>query len=182
MTMKRTRFMTSVAAAIFFLLVSGGAAIAEQVTPARILIHVKTSLALDDAQICAVPNVAWAAVKAGHKVTILVDASAVTSVTKGFGWFRRLTGSETTALDRAALPERERQSLSEQMGVPLEQVPHDYGEYFDFLKKMGVEIYGNRTMMLLYKIDPARVASAVTPIPLDRIVRLFSEADRSIVY
>ncbi len=25
-----------------------------------------------------------------------------------------------------------------------------------FLKKTGVEIYGNQTMMLLYKIDPAR--------------------------
>lgn len=50
-----------------------------------VLIHMKTSLAEDDAQICAVPNVAWAAVKVGHKVTILVDASAVTSVAKGFG-------------------------------------------------------------------------------------------------
>jgi hypothetical protein len=142
----------------------------------------KTALSLDDAQICAVPNITWAAVKVGHKVTILVDASAVTSVTKGFGWFRSFTGSETTALDRAALPERERRSLSEQMGVPLEQVPHDYGEYFDFLKMLGVEIYGNRTMMLLYKIDPARVASAVTPVPLERMVQLFTLADRILVY
>ncbi len=155
---------------------------AQQPAPTRILIHTKTSLALDDAQICAVPNVAWAAVKASHKVTILVDASAVTSVTKGFGWFNRIFRSDSTALDRAALPERERQSLSEQMGVPLEQVPHNYGGYFDFLKKMGVEIYGNRTMMLLYKIDPARVTSAVMPIPLERMVQLFSEADRVIVY
>ncbi len=155
---------------------------AEQAAASRILIHMKTSLAEDDAQICAVPNVAWAAVKAGHQVTILVDASAVTSVTKGFGWVRRLLGSDTTALDRAALPERERQSLSEQMGVPLEQIPHNYGEYLDFLKTLGVEIYGNRTMMLLYKIDPARVASAVTPIPLAKMVDLFASADRIIVY
>lgn len=56
---------------------------AEPASSSRILIYTKTSLALDDAQICAVPNVAWAAVKAGHKVTILVNASAVTSVTKG---------------------------------------------------------------------------------------------------
>ncbi|TAJ27938.1 MAG: hypothetical protein EPO64_05045 [Nitrospirae bacterium] len=165
-----------------FTLFTAGFVVAQQAAPAHILIHMKTSLALDDAQICAVPNVAWAAVKAGHKVTILVDASAVTSVTKGFGWFRGLIGSETTALDRAALPERERQALSEQMGAPLDQVPHDYGEYFEFLKKMGVEFYGNRTMMLLYKIDPARVASAVTPIPLERMVQLFSEVDRTIVY
>ena len=150
---------------------------------ASILIHMKTSLAEDDAQICAVPNVAWAAVKAGHKVTILVDASAVTSVTTGFGWFRGLMGSDSTALDRAGLPERERQSLSEQMGVPLDQIPHTYGEYFDFLKnKLGVEIYGNQTMMLLYKIDPARVASSVTPVPLTKMVELFASADRVIVY
>lgn len=155
----------------------------QQASAAGILIHMKTSLAVDDAQICAVPNVAWAAVKAGHKVTILVDASAVTSVTKGFGWFRKLIGAETTALDRAVLPERERQSLSEQMGVPLEQVPHTYGEYFDVLKnKLGVEIYGNQTMMLLYKIDPARVAPAVTPIPLLKMVQLFEAADRAVVY
>lgn len=155
----------------------------QQASAANILIHMKTSLALDDAQICAVPNVAWAAVKAGHRGTVLVDASAVTSVTKGFGWFRRLVGSDSTALDRAGLPERERQSLSEQIGVPLEQVPHNYGEYFDFLKqKLGVDIYGNQTMMLLYNIDPARVADSVTPVPLAKIVQLFEAADRILVY
>src|SRR5437867_2508650 len=173
----------AVAVLMFFgLLVWAAAVEAQQAGPARVLIHMKTSLAEDDAQICAVPNVAWAAVKAGHKVTILVDASAVTSITKGFGWFNRLFRSGSTALDRAGLPERERQSLSEQMGVPLEQVPHDYGEYFDFLKKLGVEIYGNRTMMLLYKIDPAQVASAITPIPLAQMVQLFDSAERIVVY
>lgn len=157
-------------------------AIAEDNGPERFLIHMKTSLAEDDAQICAVPNVAWASVKAGHQVTILVDASAVTSITKGFGWFNSMFRSDSTALDRAALPERERQSLSEQMHVPLEKVPRNYGEYLNFLQKMGVEIYGNRTMMLLYQIDPSRVAPVVTPVPLDRIVQLFDSADRIIVY
>jgi hypothetical protein len=85
-------------------------------------------------------------------------------------------------LDRAALPERERKSLSEQMGVPLETIPHDYGEYFHFLKNQGIEIFGNQTMMLLYTIDPAKVDSAVTPIPLDRIVDLLTAADRIVVY
>lgn len=169
--------------AIFMALAGSVVLGTHQASAANILIHMKTSFAPDDAQVCAVPNVVWAAVKAGHKVTILVDASAVTSVTKGFGWFRGVMGSETTALDRAGLPERERQSLSEQMGVPLDQIPHTYGEYFDFLKnKLSVEIYGNQTMMLLYKIDPARVASSVTPIPLEKMVRLFEVADRTIVY
>ncbi len=176
------RIMFVIAGMFATLVLSAGLGV-EEASSASILIHMKTSLALDDAQICAVPNVAWAAVKAGHKVTILVDASAVTSVTKGFGWFRKLTGAETTALDRAGLPERERQSLSAQMGVPVEQIPHTYGEYFDFLKnKLGVEIYGNQTMMLLYKIDPARVAQAVTPILLSKMVQLFETADRIVVY
>lgn len=163
-------------------LVWASAASADQTAPGPILIHMKTSLAEDDAQICAVPNVAWAAVKAGHKVTILVDASAVTSVTKGFGWFRRVFRPDSTALDRTALPERERRSLSEQMSIPLEQVPHNYGEYFEFLKRMGVEIYGNRTMMELYKIDPGRVASVITPISFEQMIQLFDSADRIIVY
>lgn len=176
---RRTSYM--IVAMCVWLIGSAGFGI-QQASAANILIHVKTSLALDDAQICAVPNVAWAAVRAGHRVTVLVDASAITSVTKGFGWFRTLIGAETTALDRAGLPERERQSLSEQMGVPIEQVPHRYGEYFDVLKKMGVEIYGNRTMMLLYNIDPARVADSVTPVPLAKMVELFEAADRILVY
>lgn len=164
-------------------LVTESVVVAQEAAPSRILIHMKTSLAEDDAQICAVPNVAWAAVKAGHKVTILVDASAVTSVTKGFGWFRGLMGSDSTALDRAGLPERERKSLSEQMGVPPDQVPHNYGEYFDFLNnRLGVEIYGNQTMMLLYKIDPVRVGSSVTPVPLTKMVEMFTSADQVIVY
>ncbi|HKN32804.1 MAG TPA: hypothetical protein VJX16_06120 [Terriglobales bacterium] len=179
--MKR-KWVSGVLLVIAFVILWVPSSAAQQASASRILIHMKTSLAEDDAQICAVPNVAWAAVKAGHKVTILVDGSAVTSITKGFGWFNGLFRPDSSALDRAALPERERQSLSQQMGVPLEQVPHDYGEYFDFLKKMGVEIYGNRTMMLLYQIDPARVASSVTPVPLDRMVQLFDSADRIIVY
>jgi len=153
-----------------------------QVGAAQILIHMKTSLAEDDAQICAVPNVAWAMTKAGHEVKILVDASAVTSMTKGFGWFNSMFRSDSTALDRATLPERERQSLAQQMGVSLEQVPHNYGEYFHFLKKKGVEIYGNQTMMLLYEIDPSQVDSSVSPIPLDQMVELFSSADQIVVY
>jgi hypothetical protein len=179
--MRRTWSRAFVLIIVMFFL-SASAVRAAQAGPGRILIHMKTSLAEDDAQICAVPNVAWAALKAGHTVTILVDASAVTSVTKGFGWFNRIFRSGRTALDRASLPKRERQSLSEQMKVPLKQVPHDYGEYFEFLKKIGVEIYGNRTMMLLYEIDPERVAASVTPIPLDQMVQLFDAADRVIVY
>ncbi|MDP3090605.1 MAG: hypothetical protein Q8N04_08010 [Nitrospira sp.] len=68
-------------------------------------------------------------------------------------------------------------------GVPPEQIPLFFGKYFAFLKsELGVDIYGNQTMMLLYNIDPARVADSVTPVPLAKIVDLFASADRMIVY
>jgi len=47
---------------------------------------------------------------------------------------------------------------------------------------MSVEIYVNRTMMLLYQIIPEREASLVTPIQPARMVDVFASADRAIVY
>ncbi len=147
----------------------------------HVLIHVKTALSVDDAQICAVPNVAWATVAEGKQVTLLFDASAVTSVTKGLGW-RGWFGTKTTAMDRAALPERERKSLAEQFQVPLDSVPRNYGEYLTFLKGKGVKLYYNRTMALLYNIDPKRIDSNLTPLGLKEMTALFGSVDRSIGY
>jgi hypothetical protein len=83
-----------------------------------LVFHVKTALSVDDGQICVVPNVAWAALAAGRPVTIVFDGSAVTSVARGYGW-RGWLGIDSTAMERAGLPERERRSLAEQFSVPL---------------------------------------------------------------
>lgn len=136
------------------------------------LIHAKTSLKLDDAQICAVPNVALAALEKGYRVVILFDASGVTALKRG-GMF----GGDKTPLDKASLPERERNALATQLEIPLGQIPHDYGEYIHFLKKRGVELYANRTMMLLYKIGEDQIDQAVSPVTLERMTDLFAEAD-----
>lgn len=141
------------------------------------LIHAKTSLKLDDAQICAVPNVAWAALQKGYKVTILFDASGVTALKKG-GMF----GGDKSPLDKADLPDRERKSLVTQLGIPLNDVPHDYGEYVRFLGKKGVELYANRTMMLLYKIGEDEIEPAVTPIDLNKMVELLENPDVYVAY
>ncbi len=141
--------------------------------PKPFLMHVKTALNVDDAQICAVPNVAWAALAQGKRVTLLFDGSAVTSVASGFGW-RGWLGIKTTAMDRAALPERERQSLAEQFAIPLETVPQDYGAYLHFLKAKGASIYYNRTMALLYRIDPSKIDSSLSPLGLEQMVELVS--------
>lgn len=141
------------------------------------LIHAKTSMKLDDAQICAVPNVAWAALQEGYRVVILFDASGVTAIKKG-GVF----GGDKSPLDKADLPERERKTLMKQLGVPLESVPHDYGEYIRFLGQKGIELYANRTMMLLYKISENEIEPAVTPIGLQKMIELFGTPEVYVAY
>jgi hypothetical protein len=69
------------------------------------------------------------------------------------------------------------------MGVPLSEVPKDYGEYIRFLKeKKDVSLYANRTMMLLYKIGEAEIEPAVIPLGLDEMVKLFEDADVYVAY
>jgi predicted peroxiredoxin len=138
----------------------------------KILFHVKTSLDVDDAQICVVPNVAWAAIHKGHDVTLLFDGSAVTSVKKG-GFFDQTK----TDIDRAKLPERERKALSQQFNYSLEQIPHNYGEYLHFIKKLGAKIYINKTMMLLYQIEPDQIDSSLEPIGLNEMLDIMTNSD-----
>lgn len=145
----------------------------------NILFHIKTSLANDDAQICVAPNVALAALEAGEGVTLLFDGSAVTSITQGWGWF---TFGSTTPMDKASMPERERRSLSEQLGIPLENIPHNYGDYLKFIKQRGARIYVNRTMLTLYNIDSKDADAIAEPVDLKTMLRLFKEADRVLVY
>lgn len=145
--------------------------------PRHFLIHVKTSLDEDDAQICVAPNVALAALKQGNTVTLLFDGSAVTSVKKG-GFF----SPDKTPMDRADLPERERKALAGQFQLPLEEIPRNYGEYLQFLKQMGAELRINRTMMLLYKIEPEAIDPNLEPASLSEMVELLKTADIYIAY
>ena len=46
---------------------------------------------------------------------------------------------------------------------------------------MSVEISVNRTMMLIYQINPVRVASSVTPIPLARMVDVFTQPNHCVL-
>ncbi len=145
---------------------------------ANILFHVKTALNVDDAQICVAPNLALAAVNASDRVIILFDGSAVTSITQGWGWF---VFDTKTPIDRAPLPERERKTLSEQFSIPLDEIPLNYGDYFRFLKRKGVEIYVNKTMLTLYNIDAEDVDLA-KPVELNKMLNMLKSADTIIVY
>jgi len=154
----------------------GGSGSSSQGNP-TFLFHVKTSLDEDDAQICVAPNVAWAALNKGHKVVLLFDGSAVTSVKKG-GFLK----SDITDMDRADLPERERKALSEQFNYPLEEIPHNYGEYLHFLKKLGAKLYINRTMMRLYNIEPEQIDASLEPVSLSEMIELMKNSDFYVAY
>lgn len=146
-----------------------------------LVLHVKTALSVDDAQICVVPNVAWAALSGGRPVTIVFDGSAVTSIARGYGW-RGWIGIDSTAMERAALPERERVSLSEQFGTPLDKVPHDYGEYLRFIAEQGAEVVYNRTMAVLYKIPADEIDPVARSVDLKELLKVLHTEGDYLVY
>jgi len=178
--MTNNRLLITTTTLLFFLL-AAGAFPASAGDQRPLLFHVKTALSVDDAQICAVPNLAWAALAEGRPVTIVFDSSAVTSIAKGFGW-RGWIGITSTAMGRAGLPERERVSLAEQLGVPLETVPHNYGEYLHFLKKKGVEIVYNSTMAILYNIPTSNIDAAARPVGLNEMLKVLHTEGDYLVY
>jgi hypothetical protein len=118
------------------------------------------------------PNVAWAALAAGRRVTIVFDGSAVTSVARGYGW-RGWFGIDSTAMERAGLLERERRSL---------EVPEDYGAYLRFIKQKGAEIYYNTTMALPYQIDPEQIDDALEPLELQALLKVLTADADYLVY
>jgi len=146
-----------------------------------LLIHVKTALSIDDAQICVFPNIALAALKAGRTVTIIFDGSAVISISKGFGW-RGWLGIQSTAMDRAKLPERERKALASHFKMPLTKLPHDYGEYLKYIEQLGAKIYYNSTMALLYNIKADQIASSIVSLGLDQLLDKLHPQGDYVVY
>ena len=176
------RGMISLVLGLLGFLLTAPTAAQEQRSPARpVVFHVKTALSVDDAQICVVPNVAWAALAEDRPVTIVFDGSAVTSVAKGYGW-RGWFGIDSTAMERAELPERERGALAEQFGVTLDEVPHDYGAYLDFIKEKGAKIYYNTTMALLYQIDPEQIDDALELLDLQPLLEILTADADYLVY
>ncbi|MBI3809022.1 MAG: hypothetical protein HY284_00985 [Nitrospirae bacterium] len=104
------------------------------------LIHLKTSLKHDDAQICVAYNAIWAALEQGLKVNVLVDADGVNTYKVG------LFGKDS--IQEYELPERMREVLAKQFNVPREKVPHVYGEYLEMLRSKGAAFFINQEMLV----------------------------------
>ncbi len=148
--------------------------------PETFLVHLKTSLKKDDAQICVAYNVIWAALEEGFDVKVLVDADAIN--TFKVGWFGK------DDIGKFKIPERLRKELAEQFSISLEEVPGTYGEFLNMLHEKGAEFYINTGFLIVSKIgtpeDPLEKISAkfFTPVTLKEMVRMRADADHYIAY
>lgn len=145
-----------------------------------LLVHLKTSLKRDDAQMCVAYNVIWAALEEGLKVRVLVDADAVNTYKVGYFGKDDIEGYK--------LPENLRTTLARQFKVPIEQIPKVYGEYLAMLHKKGAEFFVNEEMLITAGIakgpgDLERLsAKFFKPLTVPEMVRLRMTADRYLVY
>jgi hypothetical protein len=144
------------------------------------LIHLKTSLKKDDAQICVAYNVMWAALEEGHDVKVLVDADAINTYKMGWG------GKDD--IEEYKIPENLRQALSKQFNVSLDMVPKTYGDFLTMLKDRGVEYYINTGFLIVSKIgtpdDPLKKISNkfFKPVTLKEIVQMRTDAKYYMAY
>ncbi|MBI4209157.1 MAG: hypothetical protein HY538_05550 [Deltaproteobacteria bacterium] len=153
---------------------------AEPLAQKTVLIHLKTGLDLDDAQLCVAYNQIWAAAETGQRVQVLVDASAVKTYKKGW-----LGGNE---LEDYEIPEDLRRILSKEFHLPLEKIPRTYGEYLRMLHAEGVEFFINSEMLVTYGIEKeyGKVENLAVdffkPVGIQEALRLVTNADIYLVY
>ena len=143
-------------------------------TKETFLVHLKTSLKKDDAQICVAYNVMWAALEEGYKVKVLIDADAIN--TYKVGWLGK------DDIEGYKIPENLRQALSKQFDVSLDRVPKTYGDFLLMLKDRGVGFYINTGFLMVSKIgtpdDPLKKVSNkfFKPVTLKEMVKMRAEA------
>lgn len=144
------------------------------------LVHLKTSLKKDDAQICVAYNIIWAALEEGYKVKVLVDADAINTYKVGWG------GKDD--IEEYKIPENLRLAISTEFAVKIDSVPKTYGEYLAMLKDKSVDFYINTGFLIVAKIgNPDNLLDKVSakffkPITLKEMVRLRIEADYYMAY
>ncbi len=149
-------------------------------TSETFLVHLKTSLKQDDAQICVAYNIMLAAVEEGYNVKVLVDADAINTFKVGWRGKDDIEGYN--------IPETLRQAIAKQFDMPLAEVPETYGAFLIRLKEKGVLFYINTGFLMVSKIgtpdDPLNKISQkfFKPITLKEMVKLRAEADYYMVY
>lgn len=144
------------------------------------LVHLKTSLEKDDAQICVAYNIMWAAVEEGYDVKVLVDADAINTFKVGWRGKDDIEGYK--------IPDTLRQALAKQFDLPLTSIPETYGSFLKMLKEKGVQFYINTGFLMVSKIgtpnEPLKKVSQkfFKPITLKEMVKLRGEAEYYMAY
>ncbi len=144
------------------------------------LIHLKTSLKKDDAQICVAYNMMWAALAEGFQVKVLVDSDAINTYKVGWGGKDDIEGYK--------IPANLREALAKEFAVPLAGVPKTYGDFLTMLKDDGVKFYINTGFLIVSKIgEPADPLKKVAnkffkPVSLRGMIRMRSEAKYYMAY
>lgn len=144
------------------------------------VVHIKTDLSKDDAQICVAYNFIQAALKNGYSVSVIIDASAVNTYKRG--WRGR------DKLEKYKLPDRLRQELAREFNIPTDKVPRTYGEYLSYLIEQGAKFYINGAMLVVSGIskqyaDTSKLSMEVFKvIDFKEIVKMISSSDHYVVY
>ena len=173
--MKKHAILPAAICMLLFLPIAAMAA-----APDTFLVHLKTSLKKDDAQICVAYNVMWAALEEGYNVKVLVDADAINTFKVGWG------GKDD--IEKYKIPENLREALAKQFAAPLETVPKTYGDFLTMLKERGVEFYINSGFLIVSKIgEPADLLKKVSnkffkPITLKEMIKLRAGAKYYMAY
>ncbi len=148
--------------------------------PETFLIHMKTGIKKDDAQICVAYNVIWAALEEGYTVKVLVDADAIN--TFKLGWFGK------DDIEKYKIPDRLRKALADQFEVSLDKVPRTYGEFLIMLHDQGAEFFINSGFLIVSKIGTPEdllgkvSAKFFTPVTLKEMVQMRADADYYMAY
>ena len=136
--------------------------------------HVTPSLKQSYLLACDTPVPAWNYLHRGHRVTMALDADAVTA-------FRR-DGSGRTPLDRLAILREDLDDLSDLLDVPLGATPHTYGELFRFLSSSGVRIVASGDVLHSHGIKPAEMDPMVTVVSGADFKALLQDVDALLPY
>ena len=144
------------------------------------LVHLKTSLKKDDAQICVAYNIMWAALEEGYRVKVLVDADAINTYKKGWRGKDDIEGYK--------IPENLRRALAVQFAVDLDKVPQKYGDFLMMLKERGVQFYINSGFLIVSRIGtPDNLLGKISakffkPVTLKEMVKLRASAKYYMAY
>ncbi len=170
----------SVIIAVFFCFVSGSVLLFAGEKDV-FLIHLKTALKKDDAQICVAYNMIWAALEEGFQVKVLVDASAID--TFKIGWL-----SKKDDIEDYRIPDNLREALSAQFSKSLDKIPETYGDMLRMLHGLGAEFYVNTGYLIVSKSGtPEAPLERISvkffkPVSLREMVRLRREAKYYMAY